>query len=231
MKWWRSAAKPPIDKLLVREKDNSAESELFFRRVLITLSAVFLALLAVSGHLVYLQVLNHDRFTLLSDSNRVRLLPLPPARGFIYDRNGVLLAENLTSYHLEVTPEQARDLEAVLAAIRERITLSDADIDRFRKLARRTPPYNATPLRFQLTDDEIARLAIDLYRLPGVEIKADLTRHYPLGERGVHVVGYVGRIDEAELRRLDPGQYSGSTHIGKTGVERSYEEVLHGRAG
>ncbi|MGB4946474.1 MAG: penicillin-binding protein 2 [Candidatus Competibacter denitrificans] len=231
MKWWRSAAKPPIDKLLVREKDNSAESELFFRRVLITICAVFLALLAVSGRLVYLQVLHHEQFTLLSDSNRVRLLPLPPARGFIYDRNGVLLAENLTSYHLEVTPEQAKDLEAVLAAIRERITLTDADIDRFRKLARRTPPYNATPLRFQLTDDEIARLAIDLYRLPGVEIKADLTRHYPLGERGVHIVGYVGRIDEAELRKLDPGQYSGSTHIGKTGVERSYEDVLHGRAG
>ncbi|MBK8182342.1 MAG: penicillin-binding protein 2 [Candidatus Competibacteraceae bacterium] len=217
--------------MLVREKDNAAESELFFRRVLITLLAIFLALLSVSGRLVYLQVLNHDRFNLLSDSNRVRLLPLPPARGFIYDRNGVLLAENLTSYHLEVTPEQAKDLEAVLAGIRDRIALSDADIERFRKLARRTPPYNATPLRFQLTDEEIARLAIDMYRLPGVEIKADLTRRYPLKALGVHALGYVGRIDEDELRKLDPGQYSGSTHIGKTGVERFYEEMLHGRAG
>ncbi|HRC71194.1 MAG TPA: penicillin-binding protein 2 [Candidatus Competibacter sp.] len=231
MNQWRSAARPPTDKLLVREKDNTAESELFFRRVLIMVVAVFVALLAVSGRLVYLQVLNHDRFTTLSESNRVRLQPLPPTRGFIYDRNGVLLADNLASYHLEVTPDQAKDLESTLAAIRDRIALSDADIDRFRKLARRNPPYTGVPLRFQLTDEEIARLAIDLYRLPGVDIKADLTRRYPLKALGVHAIGYVGRIDEAELSKLDPGQYSGSTHIGKTGVERSYEEVLRGRAG
>ncbi len=231
MRSWRSTAKPPSEKLLVREKDNAAESELFFRRVLFVLFAIFLALLSVSGRLVYLQVLNHDRFTTLSDSNRIRLQPLPPTRGFIYDRNGVLLADNLASYHLEVTPEQSKDLNATLAAIRERIELSDADIERFRKLARRNPPYTGTPLRFQLTDEEIARLAIDLYRLPGVDIKADLTRRYPLKSLGVHAIGYVGRIDEAELRKLDPGQYSGSTHIGKTGVERSYEDLLRGRAG
>ena len=220
-----------MDKLLVREKDNTAESELFFRRVLIMVVAVFVALPAVSGRLVYLQVLNHDRFTTLSESNRVRLQPLPPTRGFIYDRNGVLLADNLASYHLEVTPDQTRDLDATLAAIRARIALSDGDIERFRKLARRNPPYTGAPLRFQLTDEEIARLAIDLYRMPGVDIKADLTRRYPLKALGVHAIGYVGRIDEAELSKLDPGQYSGSTHIGKTGVERSYEEVLRGRAG
>ncbi len=231
MKSWRSLAKPPVDKLLVREKDNTAESELFFRRVLFALFAVFLGLFTVAGRLVYLQVLNHERFTTLSDGNRVRLQPLPPTRGFIYDRNGVLLADNLASYHLEVTPEQARDLDATLAELRQRIELSDADIERFRKLARRTPPYAGVPLRFQLTSDEIARLAIDLYRLPGVDIKADLTRRYPLKSLAVHVVGYVGRIDEDELRRLDPGQYSGSTHIGKTGVERSLEDLLRGRAG
>ncbi len=231
MKLWRSKTKPPIDQLLTRQKDNSAESELFFRRVMVTVGFVFLALLSVSGRLVYLQVLHHDRFTTLSDSNRVRLLPLPPARGFIYDRNGVLLAQNLTSYHLEVTPEQAKDLEATIAGIRDHISLSDADIERFHKLARRTPPYNATPLRFQLSEDEIARLAIDLHRLPGVAIKADFTRDYPLKSLGVHAIGYVGRIDEPELKKLDPGQYSGTTHIGKTGAERSYEDVLHGQAG
>ena len=231
MRLWRSLAKPPVDKLLVREKDNAAESELFFRRVLIALFAVFLGLLAVTGRLVYLQVLNNERFTTLSDGNRVRLQPLPPTRGFIYDRNGVLLADNLASYHLEITPEQAKDLNATLAALRQRIELSDADIERFLKLARRNPPYSGVPLRFQLTDEEIARLAIDLYQLPGVDIKADLTRRYPLKSLAVHVVGYVGRIDEDELRRLDPGQYSGSTHIGKIGAERSHEDVLRGRAG
>ncbi|MFO1420743.1 MAG: penicillin-binding protein 2 [Candidatus Competibacteraceae bacterium] len=231
MNQWRPFAKPLVDELKTREKDNTAESELFFRRVLLVLLAVFLGLLAVAGRLVYLQVLNHERFTTLSDSNRVRLLPLPPTRGFIYDRNGVLLADNLASYHLEITREQTKDLDATLAELRQRIELTDADIERFRKLARRSPPYAGVPLRFQLTDEEIARLAIDLYRLPGVDIKADLTRRYPLGPLAVHAIGYVGRIDESELRKLDPGQYSGSTHIGKTGVERSYEDVVRGRAG
>ncbi|MFO1424365.1 MAG: penicillin-binding protein 2 [Candidatus Competibacteraceae bacterium] len=231
MKAWRPFIQPSTAELLVRQKDNTAESELFFRRALFALFAVFLGLLAVAGRLVYLQVLNHERFTLLADGNRIRLQPLPPTRGFIFDRNGVLLADNLASYHLEITREQVKDLDATLAELRQRIELTDTDIERFRKLARRAPPYTGVPLRFRLTDEEIARLAIDLYRLPGVDIKADLTRRYPLGPLGVHAIGYVGRIDETEMSKLDPGQYSGSTHIGKTGVERSYEDVLRGRAG
>ena len=231
MNLWLPFAKKSVQERLIREKDNTAESALFFRRAMVMLLLVFLSLLAVAGRLVYLQVLNHERFTTLSESNRVRLQPLLPTRGFIFDRNGVLLADNLASYHLEIVREQVQDLEATLSALRARIALSDADVERFRKLARRSPPYTGVPLRFRLTDDEIARLAIDLYRFPGVEIKADLTRRYPLGARGVHVLGYVGRIDENELRRLDPGQYSGSTHMGKTGVERSYEDVLRGRTG
>ena len=231
MNLWRRA-KAPVDELKTRVgKDNAAESELFFHRALVVLLAVFLALLAVAGRLVYLQVFNHDRFTTLADSNRIRLQPLPPTRGFIFDRNGVLLADNLASYHLEITREQVKDLDETLAELRDRIALTDADIERFRRLSRRSPPYDGVPLRFQLTDEEIAKLSIDLYRLPGVDIKADLTRRYPLGSRAVHAIGYVGRIDENELRRIDPGQYSGSTHIGKIGVERSYEEVLHGRTG
>jgi len=161
MKNWRPFTQPPLDPLLTREKDNTAESELFFRRALVVVFAVFLSFLAVAGRLVYLQVLNHDRFTTLSDSNRVRLQPLPPTRGFIFDRNGVLLADNLASYHLEITREQVKNLDATLAELRERIALTDADIERFRKLARRSPPYAGIPLRFQLTDEEIARLAID----------------------------------------------------------------------
>jgi penicillin-binding protein 2 len=110
--------------------------------------AVFLGFLAVASRLVYLQVLNHERFTTLSDSNRVRLQPLPPTRGFIFDRNGVLLADNLASYHLEVTREQVKNLDATLAELRERIALTDADIERFRKLARRSPPYAACRCAF-----------------------------------------------------------------------------------
>ncbi|MCB1824461.1 MAG: penicillin-binding protein 2 [Candidatus Competibacteraceae bacterium] len=231
MKTWQPFAKPATGEPLVREKDNTAESELFYRRALVVLFAVFLGFLTVAGRLVYLQVLNHERFTTLSENNRVRLQPLPPTRGFIYDRNEVLLADNLASYHLEITREQVKDLDTTLAALRQHIELTDADIERYRKLARRAPPYTGVPLRFRLTDEEIARLAVDLYRLPGVDIKADLTRRYPLGPLAVHVIGYVGRINEDELRRLDSGQYSGSTHIGKTGVERSYEDLLHGHTG
>ncbi len=231
MKPWRLFGSSPTSSLLTREKDNVAESELFFRRALVVLLVVLLGFLAVASRLVYLQVLHHQQFSTLSDSNRIRLQPLPPTRGFIYDRNGVLLADNLASYHLEITREQVKELDVTLAHLRERITLTDADIDRFHKLARRSPPYAGVPLRLQLTDEEIARLAIDLYQLPGVDIKADLTRRYPLGPLAVHAIGYVGRIDESELRRIDPGQYSGSTHIGKTGVERSYEAVLRGRTG
>ncbi|MCP5197579.1 MAG: penicillin-binding protein 2 [Gammaproteobacteria bacterium] len=216
---------------MAREKDNTAESELFFRRALVMLCVVLSGFLAVASRLVYLQVLHHERFTTLSENNRVRLQPLPPTRGFIFDRNGVLLADNLASYHLEIIREEVQDLDATLAELRERIELTDADIERFHKLRQRSPPYAGVPLRFRLTDEEIARLAIDLYRLPGVEIKADLTRRYPLEALGVHVLGYVGRIDESELSRIDPGQYSGSTHIGKVGVERSYEDVLRGRTG
>ncbi|MBE2295134.1 MAG: penicillin-binding protein 2 [Phycisphaerales bacterium] len=231
MKTWHPLAKSTAGELLTRAKDNTAESELFFRRALVALFVVFLGFLGVASRLVYLQILNHERFTTLSENNRIRVQPLPPTRGFIFDRNGVLLADNLASYHLEITREQVSDLDETLAAIRQRIELSDVDIDRYRKLARRAPPYTGVPLRFRLTDEEIARLAVDLYRLPGVEIKADLTRRYPLGPLAVHVIGYVGRIDENELRRLDPGQYGGSTHIGKTGVERSYEDLLRGRTG
>jgi len=224
-------AKPVSPEPLAREKDNTAESELFFRRALVMVLAVFVGLLAVASRLVYLQILNHERFTTLADGNRIRVQPLPPTRGFIFDRNGVLLAENLASYHLEITHEQVQDLDATLEELRQRIELTDADVERFHKMARRTPGYIGVPLRFGLTDEEIARLAIDLYRFPGVEIKADLTRRYPLGSLGVHAIGYVGRIDESEMRRIDPGQYSGSTHIGKVGAERSHEDLLRGRTG
>ena len=217
--------------LLARAKDNTAESELFFRRALVMLLLVFLALTAVGTRLVYLQILNHELFTTLADGNRIRLQPLPATRGSIFDRNGVLLAENLASYHLEITREQVTDLDATLEELRRRIELSDSDVERFRKAVRRTPAYIAVPLRFRLTEEEIARLAIDLHRFPGVEIKADLTRHYPLGALGVHAVGYVGRIDEGEMQRIDKGQYSGSTHIGKVGAERSHEDLLRGRVG
>lgn len=216
---------------LIRNKDPLAEVRLFTRRAMIALVLVLICLATLIGRLAYLQVLHHDHFTTLSENNRIKLQPLQPARGLIFDRNGVLLADNLVSYSLEITPDEAKDLDETLAYIRQRIEVSDTDLERFRKLASRTSRYNSTPLRFNLTETEIANIAVDLHRLPGVEITVGLSRHYPLGPLVAHIVGYVGRIDENELQTLDPAEYRGASHIGKTGVERSYETMLHGQAG
>ena len=214
-----------------RLKEPVAEKRLFFRRALFSLALVLGGLLTLVGRLAYLQVLNHEHFTTLSENNRVKLQPLPPTRGRIFDRNGVLLADNLSSRHLEITPDEVGNLDATLEQLAERITLNDQDIERFRHLVRRSPSNNGIPLRFNLSDEEVARLAVDLYRFPGVEIKADLSRYYPLGPQAGHVLGYVGRIDEKELERIDTAQYAGISHIGKTGIEQSYEDLLRGRVG
>ncbi len=212
-------------------RDEIVARKLFVGRALVAGLVVFAALLLIAGRMAYLQVLNHEHFSTLSEANRVRLLPLPPTRGQIFDRNGVLLAGNLASYHVELTPEQVEDLEGTLAELTKLIELSEHEIARFKRLLRRSPRYNGVPLRFNLNEDEVARIAVNLHRLPGVEIRNDLTRVYPQGQHAAHLVGYVGRIDEAELAKLDPAQYSGSSHIGKIGVEKSYEDVLRGQLG
>lgn len=212
-------------------RDAQAEARLFAYRALTASILVLLGLLTLVGRLAWLQVIEYEHFATLSDNNRIKLQPITPTRGRIFDRNGVLLADNLASLRLEITPEEVENMDATLEGIRDFVEISDADIDRFRKLVRRTPAHQGIPLRFQLSEMEIARLAVNLHRFPGVEIKADLSRYYPLGETGVHVIGYVGRIDEQELQSIDPGQYSGSSHIGKTGVEKSYEDTLRGRVG
>jgi penicillin-binding protein 2 len=215
----------------LRVKDHLFETRQFTRRTSVAMFMVFLALLLLVSRLAYLQVINHQHFITLSENNRVRLQPLPPTRGLIYDRNGVLLAENLPSHRLEIIPEQVDDLDATLLQLREMIDIDETDVERFRKLRERNAPYNGIPLRFRLNESELNRLAVDLYRLPGVNIRADLTRHYPAGENGVHIIGYVGRINERELQQIDTSEYSGTNHIGKTGVEKYYEPLLHGRVG
>ena len=214
-----------------RIKDPRAEAKLFSGRALVALSLVLMAFLALAGRLSYLQVFNHEHFTTLSENNRLKVQPLPPTRGLIFDRNGVLLAENLPSYRLEITPEQVPNMEATLTGLGEMIEIDDADIERFLKLIRRNPRYNGTPLRFRLSEEEVARLAVNLHLFPGVDIRADLTRFYPLNTHASHVIGYVGRIDERELQTIDTAQYRGSSHIGKIGVEKSYEELLRGQVG
>lgn len=212
-------------------KDHIREGQLFTNRAITFVVICMLAVTIIIVRLVYLQIIDHQHYTTLSQNNRLHLLPLKPIRGLIYDRNGVVLAQNVPSYILSVTPERVEDLNATLEELGKLVTLNEEDIARFHKSRRRQRPFKSIPLRFRLTDEEIARVAVNRHRFPGVDIDADLTRHYPLGQVAVHSVGYVGRIDEKELERVDPANYDGTTHIGKTGVEKYYEDALHGQVG
>lgn len=212
-------------------KDAWREYQLFRNRVIVAGTIAVLLLLVLSARMFYLQVLGHNHFTTLSHNNRVSIVPIAPTRGLVYDRNGVMLADNVPTFSLEIVPEQTSDIEATLQSISALIEISDSDLERFRTHLRRKRRFEEIPLRFRLTEDEVARISVNRHRLPGVEIKSRLSRYYPLGERMAHVVGYVGRINEAELRRLDASNYSSTTHIGKVGIEKTYEKLLHGRVG
>ena len=201
-------------------KDYLFESHLFMRRAVVALIFSGLLLVALISRLVFLQVFAHERFSTLSDDNRIKIQPLAPNRGLIFDRNGVILAENLPSYRLEITPELVKDLDTVLNNLSQIITLKDIDRKRFHKLRKQTPSFKPIPLRFHLSDQEVAQFAVDRHRFPGVDIVAGLSRHYPQGSLGVHALGYVGRLDERDLLKIDTSNYSGTTHIGKTGIEK-----------
>lgn len=212
-------------------KDSGLERRLFKSRLVIIAALVGAGLLGLVGRLAYLQVYAYEHFATLSEDNRVRLVPLPPPRGLIYDRNGVLLARNLPQYRLELVPEEIDDLGATLEQLRGLVDIRPVDIERFRSAVQRQQPFQGAPLRFNLGEQELARIAVNRHRFPGVAIKAHLGRHYPLARHGAHAVGYVGRLSEGDLARLDRRHYQGTSHVGKLGVERHYERRLHGEAG
>lgn len=212
-------------------KDPYKEMRVFGARILV--SGLFM--LTMFGVLAYryfdLQVRQYEKYRTESDRNRVQLQPVPPRRGLIYDRNGVLLAGNVASYSLNVVKEQVDDLEQTLQILRSLIELDDDDIAKFRQRLRERRPYQAVPLKARLSEEEIAVLAVNRFRLPGVDVDAELVRNYPHGELLAHSIGYVGRISDKELPDLDPVNYSGTHYIGKIGVERFYENELHGNVG
>lgn len=203
----------------------------FSVRVLVSLLILSLLMMVLGVRLFTLQVGAHEHFTTLSENNRLRIEPMPPTRGLIFDRNGVLLAENRPAYQLEVTVEQAGDLDDLLASLSALVELSPLEIERFRGSVGQRRPFQPVLLKANLDDEAVARIAVARPELPGVEIEARPVRHYPLGEEFAHVVGYVGRINEQDLLRLDARNYAGTSHTGKTGVERYYEDILHGTTG
>lgn len=194
-------------------------------------AVVFLLAAILVGRSAYLQLAGHEHYSQLAHDNRVRLEPIPPTRGLIYDRDGEILAENVPAHRLVVTPEQVSDLDATLDRLDDIVELRPTDLEQFHDQRKRQRPFQAVPLKHQLSDREVARFAINRHRFPGVELEAELVRHYPHNAVGAHAIGYVGRINENELRRVDPEEYQGSSHIGKSGIERFYEERLHGEVG
>ncbi len=212
-------------------KDHHRETRLFVARVW---QAVFFILLLLGGlvvRLVYLQIDQHQYFSEMSTENRVKVQPLPPTRGLIYDRRGRILAENIPVHSLVVVPEKVADLDALLTRLGEVVTIEEEDIARFERLRRQRRRFENVPIRSILAEREVAAFSVNRHRFPGVDIEAKLLRYYPHGVETSHVVGYVGRISERDLQRIEESAYSGTTHIGKTGVERYYEAQLHGEVG
>jgi len=212
-------------------KDHFHEAQIFNHRVLVAGLIMFFLLVLLLSRLVYLQISNQAHYATLSDNNRVSIRPIPPTRGLIFDRNGILLAQNLPSFTLEIIPEHVKDLNKTLAQLGQLISISTEDLKRFHKERRKKRRFEGVPLRFRLNDDEVAKISVLQNELDGVVINAQLSRHYPLGKLASHAIGYVSRINEAELRKLNASNYSATTHIGKVGVERTYEALLHGKVG
>jgi penicillin-binding protein 2 len=212
-------------------KDHSGESRLFAERTVVAGVLVLAALLLLVGRLAHLQVESHRHFSTLSRDNRVQLEPLPPTRGLIYDANGILLADNYPSYSLEITPEKVEDLDTTIVELKALIAIGEKDLKRFARMRTQRRRFEGVPIRTGLDQDEVARIAVNGHRFAGVDIRAQLLRSYPLGEYTAHVLGYVGRINEEELKRIDVSDYAGTDYIGKVGVEKAYEDILHGSVG
>ncbi len=218
-------------------RDKSAERRLFRSRALTLAVFIFLMLCVLAWRMTYLQINLYEKYKDLSENNRIQLRPIAPNRGLIYDRNGILLAENIPSYSLTLVPERVRDMEQTIAFLDKLIGISERDREQFdKRQGFRRRPFEPVVLRHKLSEDDIAKVMVNRFYLPGVDVEAQLVRHYPQGKTFAHVLGYVGRINQQEQAALDTDpdtkrRYSDTQFIGKLGVERRYEQDLHGEVG
>lgn len=213
-------------------KDPQIEKTVFTKRAYMAAFFVFVLVCVLAGRMVFLQVTQFDLYASKSENNRVQLKPVEPIRGLIFDRNGVLLAENLPSHSLTIVPERVTDMDYVLGLVDALIGLTPEEKESFlKKVSSYRRPYEAIPLKYRLDEDQIAKISVNNYFLPGVQVEAELVRHYPMGEDFAHVLGYVGQMNEREKKRLDPIQYKATRRIGKIGIELYYEAELHGQVG
>lgn len=212
-------------------KDHLQESQLYFSRAVLATGITCFFLLVLISRLVYLQIIQHSLYKTLSLHNQIRIVPLVPTRGLIFDRHGTVLAENISAFSLEITPERTLHMEATLKAINSIMPITEEEERQFYKQLKYKRRNEGIPIRIKLTEQEVAKFAVEKYRLPGVDIAARLIRHYPLNETLAHVLGYIGPLNEKDLADIDPSNYRGSYYIGKTGLEKFYENSLHGKVG
>jgi penicillin-binding protein 2 len=220
----------------MKELKNVRRELHYFQLRLGVAGALVLAAFAILfGRFFYLQVIQHRYYDTKAEDNRISIVPDPPNRGLILDRNGVVLARNYSAYTLELTLSRIPDLEGTIGALSKLVDIQPRDRRRFQKLREESKGRDNLTLRSRLTDEEVAVLAVNRYRFPGVDIKGRLFRQYPLGELASHVVGYISRIDDRDVEKIEDsdqaGNYKGTDHIGKTGLELSYEQALHGKTG
>lgn len=211
------------------------ESSRFRGRVLVAGGFALVCFLLLGARFYFLQVVKHDYFHTRAEDNRIALLPIVPNRGTIVDRNGIVLARNYAAYTLEITPSRTKGLEETIDALAEFITIDVRDRRRFRKILEESRSFESVAIRTRLSDEEVARFIAQRYRFPGVEVQARLFRDYPQGASATHVVGYIGRINDRDIERIEErgvtANYRGSDYIGKSGLEMSYEAELHGTTG
>lgn len=212
-------------------KNVQQEKRIYRNRIFISVGIVAFFLLLLIVRYAYLQIANYETFSTASDQNRIRLQPLPPARGYIYDRNGILLADNYPVFSATMSRADVQDIASTVQRLTPLLSLSDDDIDRFNARIKISKKTERVALKLNLTETDIAKFSEVKFQFPGVNIETQMTRYYPHGELFAHVIGYVGRINDKELKEIDKDLYAGTNLIGKIGVEKSYEDLLHGVPG
>jgi penicillin-binding protein 2 len=223
----------PIVGATIRNRE--AEINVFRSRAFFAGFLMLVAFGLLAARMVYLQVIKREHYHTLAEANRISVVPVVPNRGLILDRNGEVLAANYSAYTLEVTPSKVKNLDAVIEELNAIVEIQPRDRRRFKRLMEESKSFESLPIRNRLTEEEVARFAVNRYRFPGFDIRARLFRNYPQGEVASHAIGYIGRINDADLKRIEAADltanYRGTDHIGKLGVEGSFENELHGTTG
>lgn len=216
-------------------RDYTAEAKLFTRRAIVAFISILAFVGVLLGNLYYIQVEQYQDYKTRSNDNRIKIVPIAPNRGLIYDRNGKLLASNRPVFNLEITPEKVADIDQTIAGLRKIVPISDEQVETFKKERLQTRRFSSVPLLTQLSEQDVAKISVYQYKFPGVEVTAVLKRYYPYGSALTHVLGYVSRINDRDIRRLTEedkiSNYQATHDIGKIGIERFYENTLHGTSG